>query len=255
MRVIANNVEYFDLMRDQVSSIGTPVHSPLEPPENGSPIADFFTDHGLTDSLWYFDGKNVQCWMDVEDLLQSTSTGNHGGLPEPVPISIDFYPSSIIFKKGIILGVDAELIQRRDISFAFFRLSVRVSSMQRYFLRVPKNISRHSSSSHRYYAGISPGLTLLQHRPFLVATIFFLTSHTLSKSFCTTFWMMRWTTPPRLPRKASFRPFYPFSLHSLLTSTSWSNVPEKQKSALGALFSLIFRLLKPSSKLHFGKAC
>lgn len=220
MRLIANNVEYFDLMRDQISSIGTPVQSPLELPENESPIADFFTGHGLTDSLWYFDGKNVQCWMDVENLLQSTSTENHGGLPEPVPVSIDFYPSSIILKKGIILGVDTELIQRRDVSFAFFRHSVRVSSLQRYFLRLPNNISRHSSSFHRCFAGISPDLTLLQHRPFPVATILFLTSHTLSKSFCTMFWMMRWTVPPHVPRKAFFPRLSPSSLHSLLTLTS-----------------------------------
>ena len=123
MRVIANRVEYFDLMRDQVSSLGTPAQSPAESPSSGSPIPDINSDHGLKDSLWYFDGNQVRCWIDVEELLQSASAE---GLPDTVSVSTDFYPSSIILKKGIILGVEAELIQRRDVSFAFFRFCIRV---------------------------------------------------------------------------------------------------------------------------------
>lgn len=170
MRVIANHVEYFDLMRDQVSSFSTPAQSPPESPSEGSPIPDFHTDHGLKDSLWFFDGVQIQCWMDVEDLLRSASTENDRDLPETVSISTDFYPSSIILRKGIILGVDAELIQRRDVSFAFFRLSIRVSfylhrflilanQIQKTQLFIPQILRRYlslfdtpaaSSLSHRY---------------------------------------------------------------------------------------------------------
>lgn len=127
MRVIANHVEYFDLMRDQVPPLCTPAQSPPESPSNESPIPDFHAEHGLKDSLWFFDGVQIQCWIDVEDLLQSASTENDRGLPDTVSISTDFYPSSIILRKGIILGVDAELVQRRDVSFAIFRFSIRVS--------------------------------------------------------------------------------------------------------------------------------
>lgn len=187
MRVIANHVEYFDLMRDQVSSFSTPAQSPPESPSEGSPIPDFHTDHGLKDSLWFFDGIQIQCWMDVEDLLRSASTENDRDLPETVSISTDFYPSSIILRKGIILGVDAELIQRRDVSFAFFRLSIRVSFYLHHSLILANQISRHNSSSHKYYVDIFLFLTPLLHHPFPIATILSLTFPMLSKSFFTPF--------------------------------------------------------------------
>ena len=121
MRVIANNVEYFDLMRD---------HSPPDRslPSTPSPedlIDVSYNDRGLRDSLWYFDGKNVQCWIDVEDLIESASTSNDRDLPQPVTIATDFYPTSVVLNKGILLGTDADLVQRRDVAFAFFRFSIR----------------------------------------------------------------------------------------------------------------------------------
>lgn len=129
MRVIANNVEYFDLMRDQVSLFSTQDRSFPESPSNGSPIAEGEIDRGLRDSLWFFDGNNVQCWLEIEDLLESASTEKDRELPEAVSISTDFYPSSVILNKGIVLGVDADLVQRRDVNFAWFRLGVRVRTI------------------------------------------------------------------------------------------------------------------------------
>ena len=126
MRVIANNVEYFDFMRDQVPPSGLTNSQSPDSPLIENAEHDFHTDRGLKDSLWYFDGKYVQCWMDVEDLIQSASTENDRDLPEPVSISTDFYPTSIILDKGILLGIDADLVQRRDVQFAFFRFSIRV---------------------------------------------------------------------------------------------------------------------------------
>lgn len=128
MRVIANNVEYFDLVRDQVHLLG--IQDQLTP---GTPLienidAEHQNDHGLKDSLWFFDGAHVQCWMDVENLLESASTENDHGLPQTVLISTDFYPSSIVLNKGIILGVDTDLVQRRDVNFALFRLGIRVGA-------------------------------------------------------------------------------------------------------------------------------
>lgn len=126
MRVVANNVEYFDLMRDQVPLFSTQDRSFPESPSHGSPITEGEIDRGLRDSLWFFDGKNVQCWLEVEELLESASTEKDRELPEAVSISTDFYPSSVILNKGIVLGVDADLVQRRDVNFAWFRLGVRV---------------------------------------------------------------------------------------------------------------------------------
>jgi len=125
MRVIANNVEYFDLMRDQSSLSGTPDRSLPSSPSAEEALSAHPFDRGLKDSLWYFDGSEVQCWMDVEDLIESASTSNDRELPSPVTISADFYPTSVALNKGILLGIDADLVQRRDVQFAFFRVSIR----------------------------------------------------------------------------------------------------------------------------------
>lgn len=126
MRVIANNVEYFDLARDQVHVLGIENQSTPGTPLIENITAELRNDNGLKDSLWYFDGTHVQCWMDVENLLEAASTENGRELPQTVQISTDFYPSSIVLNKGIILGVDADLVQRRDVNFALFRLGIRV---------------------------------------------------------------------------------------------------------------------------------
>jgi len=125
MRVIANNVEYFDLTRDQLSLVGTPDRSLPPSPSPEDALDVFYTDRGLRDSLWFFDGKNIQCWMDVEDLIESASTTNDRDLPPTVTVATDFYPTSVVLNKGVILGIDAELVQRRDVQFAYFRFSIR----------------------------------------------------------------------------------------------------------------------------------
>ena len=123
LRVIASNVEYFDLMRDQVSAGGTPERS--LPSSPGDAINVFHNERGLRDSLWYFDGRDVQCWMDVEEVIDSASTSNDRDIPPTVTVSTDFYPTSIVLDKGVVLGVDSDLVQRRDVQFAYFRLSIK----------------------------------------------------------------------------------------------------------------------------------
>lgn len=152
MRVVASNVEYFDLMRDQISSSGTPSRSPPQTPGEED-IDALQTDRGLRDSLWYFDGTDVQCWPDVEDLLKSALTENDRDLPPPISISTDFYPSSIALARGVLLGIDADLVQRRDVQFAFFRLSIRTQLFLPQILRrylTSFDSAAASSLSHRY---------------------------------------------------------------------------------------------------------
>ncbi|KAL8691313.1 MAG: hypothetical protein Q9224_004206 [Gallowayella concinna] len=136
MRVIANNVEYFDLMRDQGTLISSPNRSlPASPAGEESPVTGPHADRGLRDSLWYFDGDSVRCWTDVEDLLTSASTENDRNLPQPVAIATDFYPISIMLNRGIVLGLDAELIQRRDVHFPMFRHTIRTQLFLPHILR------------------------------------------------------------------------------------------------------------------------
>lgn len=152
MRVIASNVEYFDLMRDQIPLLGSPEGSPPQSPSEEH-IDALQSDRGLRDSLWYFDGNSIQCWPDVEDLLRSALTENDRDLPPPVAISTDFYPSSIALARGVLVGIDADLVQRRDVQFAFFRLSIRTQLFLPQILRrylVSFDSAAASSLSHRY---------------------------------------------------------------------------------------------------------
>ena len=168
MRIIANNVEYFDLMRDQIPLLESPSRSQPQSPAAEKALDVIYTDRGLRDSLWYFDGNDVQCWMDVEDLIEAASTSNDREIPPSVPISTDFYPTSIVLKKGILLGVDADLVQRRDVQFAYFRFAIRTQ------LFLPPVIQRHiahfdtsaaSSLAHRYQSlpYFSHALEILLH--------------------------------------------------------------------------------------------
>lgn len=153
MRIIANNVESFDLMRDHEPLSGTPSRS--VPPSPSVEKAFEFTqsDHNLKDSLWYFDGGSMHCWIDVDELVQAASTETNREIPSTVTIATDFYPTSVILDKGILLGVDADLTQRRDIHFAFFHFLIRTQ------LFLPPIIRRHlfqldpaaaSNLAHRY---------------------------------------------------------------------------------------------------------
>ena len=125
MRVIAQNIEYYALMRDQ------PFSSP--PREsiaiNGMPGDEHSPEdgNGLRDSLWIFDGNDVKVWPDVQDVLQSAPSELGRELPPMVSIPVDFYPLSVLLGKGIILGLEPDIVQRRDVNFAFFRSIIRVS--------------------------------------------------------------------------------------------------------------------------------
>lgn len=124
MRVVAHNVEYYVLMREQkldfippLDTVGSPI--PAD-------ISNFGTANGLRDSLWMFDGSEMRVWTDVQEVLRSASADLGHELPATVPIQVDFYPLSVLLSKGILLGVEPDLVQRRDVNFAFFRFAIRV---------------------------------------------------------------------------------------------------------------------------------
>ncbi|KAF1984720.1 RIC1-domain-containing protein [Aulographum hederae CBS 113979] len=124
MRIIAQNVEYYSLMRDQPSfRLDDRYDSPLESSYN--PVENGFHGHDLKDSLWYFDGNDMRLWVDIQDVLATASLELGRELPESVNVAVDFYPLSVLLNKGIFFGVESELIQRRDIDFAFYRFTTR----------------------------------------------------------------------------------------------------------------------------------
>jgi len=167
MRVIAHNVEYFDLMRDQGPLSGTPSPSLPQSPAVEGAMA-FHNDRGLRDSLWYFDGGDMHCWMDVNDLLQTPSTENSREIPPTVAISSDFYPTSIILRKGILLGLDADLVQRRDAYFAFFRFSIRTQLflppiLHRHLLKLDTLAASSLAHSYQQFPYFPHALEILLH--------------------------------------------------------------------------------------------
>ncbi|KAB2577530.1 Ribosome control protein 1 [Lasiodiplodia theobromae] len=125
MRIIAQNVEYYALMRDHPSFKIADDEDYLPPSPSAALPNNSLQGHDLRDSLWYFDGQDMKLWTDAQDVLVSASMELGRELPATVSIPVDFYPLSPLLNKGILFGVESELVQRRDISFAYFRFATR----------------------------------------------------------------------------------------------------------------------------------
>ncbi|QGA15516.1 hypothetical protein EYB26_003174 [Talaromyces marneffei] len=131
MRIVAQDVEYYVLMRDQLSFNFSP---PAEEPVPSSPSAEVVlkaaqSNLSLRDSLWMFCGRDLVAWSDVQEILQRED------VPKPLPVPVDFYPLSVLLNKGIILGVESEMIQRRDITFSILKYAIRTHLFLPYFLQ------------------------------------------------------------------------------------------------------------------------
>ncbi|KAK4238235.1 RIC1-domain-containing protein [Achaetomium macrosporum] len=118
MRVIAQNVEYYLSMRDRP-------RTPESAPQHLMQAADGVGSGSLEDSLWLFDGSELKVWPDMEPVMKAISGELSRDLPPMVPSPVDFYPLSVLLPKAIVLGVEPDLIQRRDVGFSFFRFSIR----------------------------------------------------------------------------------------------------------------------------------
>jgi RAB6A-GEF complex partner protein 1 len=136
MRVIAQHVEYYILMRDQIYLNFASIVEESAPP-TPSPGSAFNTrsqqNYSLRDSLWIFGGDQLRLWPDVRELF------HHGACDQsiqpPLTMPVDFYPLSILLTKGIVLGIESELLQRRGVSFAQFNSSIRTQLFLPYVLR------------------------------------------------------------------------------------------------------------------------
>lgn len=128
MRVVANDVEFYILMRDQLSfNFAPPSDDPIpESPSVEAAINAAQSDISLRDSLWVFCGKDMLVWSDVQDILRQKTTSGEDAKPLTIPV--DFYPLSILLNKGITLGIESEISQRRDVTFTLLRFAIRVSS-------------------------------------------------------------------------------------------------------------------------------
>jgi RAB6A-GEF complex partner protein 1 len=139
MRVIAQHVEYYILMRDQIYFNFTSAGDESVPP-TPSPGGMFMStqsraQHLLRDSLWIFTGNDLRTWTDVREVLQSASDGNVAIDLPLLSIPVDFYPLSILLTKGVVLGIESELLQRRDVNFAQYKSVIRTHLFIPYILR------------------------------------------------------------------------------------------------------------------------
>ncbi|KAF2161822.1 hypothetical protein M409DRAFT_69616 [Zasmidium cellare ATCC 36951] len=170
MRVIAQNVEYYMLLRDQPATAallegGSSTIS--TPPLNGLSL-NAHLGHSLRDSLWYFDGSGLTVWSDVQDVLACAPNELGRELPQAVAVPLDFCPLAVLVGKGIISGVEADLTQRRDVNFSFFRHTGRTQlflpQLLRYHLaEFNSPAALHLSNSYQDLPYFSHALEILLH--------------------------------------------------------------------------------------------
>ncbi|KIW09862.1 hypothetical protein PV08_11963 [Exophiala spinifera] len=137
MRVVAQHVEYYILMRDQIyfNFTGADESAPPTPSPDPSLFPMQSQHHySLRDSLWIFSGEELRLWPSVRDLLHHAAEGDVG-TSALLSMSVDFYPLSILLNKGVVLGIESELLQRRDVNFAQFRSGIRTQLFLPYILR------------------------------------------------------------------------------------------------------------------------
>ena len=130
MKVIGSNVEFFSFMRDHNLPKTAP-NAVTSSQGHERTIGDGGTAAGgLGDSLWYFDGHNIQCWPEFEELLGSNAGDESAEVPTPISMAIDFYPLAIVLNKAVIIGLEPDLFQRRGQPLAHFRFFIRVSRIK-----------------------------------------------------------------------------------------------------------------------------
>lgn len=198
MKAIAQNVEYYVSMKDQpfLSEIGPPMGD--VPPEA--------ENEDLLNSLWMFDGTDIKAWTDMQNVITALG-GSHGELPPPVSISVDFYPLSVLLEKAIVLGVEPDLVQRRDVNFSFFRFSIRVScTASRVSSHRADSVFRQLCSSPRYFGTTWSPASPWQHFIWLNNSSTWNILPMPSRYFFTMFSMKKSTSHHRRHRNAPFSP-------------------------------------------------
>jgi RAB6A-GEF complex partner protein 1 len=156
MRVVAQHIEFYILMRDQLFfNFATMGDESIPPtPSSGHGLNGLAHPHSLRDSLWTFNGSDLRMWSDVRDVLRMALEGSLTDTVALLSVPVDFYPLSILLNKGIVLGIESELVQRRDLPFAQFRTPIRTHLFIPYLLQHHLSAERDASGAlalaHQY---------------------------------------------------------------------------------------------------------
>lgn len=167
MRVIAQNVEYYMLLRDHPDMVASLKSADPDPSHQALSLDGAF-GHSLRDSLWFFEGKSFQAWPDVQDVLACAPAELGRDLPDPIAVPLDFSPLCAILGQGLISGVEADLVQRRDVDFSFFRHITRTQLFLPQFIRYHLSefnspAALHLASSYQHLPYFSHALEMLLH--------------------------------------------------------------------------------------------
>lgn len=229
MRIIAQTVEFYVCMKDQPFSF-LPAAASETPAAPGSVASD----ETLQNSLWLFDAGELKMWTDTHEALDAVA---NGAMAPPITIDLDFYPLSILLSKALVLGVEPDLVQRRDVNFSYFRYNIRVSSASitplDCKLLITNTFFRHIFSCQTFFVLTWAKIRLCQPCVLLSNTSTWSTLPTLWKSSSTRFWTRRSIQRPS-PRLPSCRGYCHSCRASVHTSTLSSSVHAKQKSGPGA---------------------
>jgi hypothetical protein len=103
----------------------------------------------------------MHVWSDVQDVIACAPAELGRELPPSICIPLDFYPVTALVGKGIIHGLDSELIQRRDVSFSFFRHQPRTQLFINQILR--HHIAEYNSPAALHLASSYQTLPYFAH--------------------------------------------------------------------------------------------
>lgn len=160
MRVVAQNVEYYNLLREQSSAL-TSGATDASSMELGDISSTAHLGHSLRDSLWYFDGDSFHVWSEIQDVIACAPAELGRDLPPTVRVPVDFYPISPMIATGIVHGLDADLVQRRDVNFSFFRQATRTQLFLPQLLR--QHLSEYNSPAALHLANSYQHLQYFAH--------------------------------------------------------------------------------------------
>ncbi|RMZ89368.1 hypothetical protein DV736_g3398, partial [Chaetothyriales sp. CBS 134916] len=157
LRVLAQHVEYYILMRDQLYFNFNKADELGAPTRSAGGMLDRVgrhSQHSLHDSLWIFSGKDLRLWPDVREVLYQAAEGGMARGPPLVSVPVDFYPLSILLTKGVVLGIEGELVQRRSLTFGQWRTRIRTQLFLPYVLQhqlvASKGTSAAFGMAHQY---------------------------------------------------------------------------------------------------------
>lgn len=125
MRVIAQNVEFFAITTTDRPSDASDAAPQVELAADNTPLCTT-ASAPRHEPLWYFDGQAAHMWTDHRQMATNSRLESSKDWPQPLKVALDFYPLSLAVDSGVLIGIESELVQRRDVDFSLYRTAIRV---------------------------------------------------------------------------------------------------------------------------------